>query len=135
VPRPVALKNESIDVLQSFAPEAYVGPRIPKTRKGTVAHVRPPAESIQRQSETAPARWIVFPRWQAGSALQWTPLQKPQSFLALASNAFNYELLGEEGFNTVRAIVDASDAYSLVYSDLGEAMTWIDKLVADDGDG
>ena len=45
--------------------------------------------------------------------------------MALASNAFNYELLGEEAFNTVRAVVDACDAHSLVYSELGEAIAWI----------
>ena len=128
VPRPIALKNESIDVFQAFAPEAVLGPRIPKTRKGTVAHVRPPANSIQRQSENAPARWVICPRWEAGAALNWTPLRKPQSFMALASNAFNYELLGEAGFSTVRAIVDASDAYSLVYSDMSEAIAWIESL-------
>ncbi len=55
--------------------------------------------------------------------------------MALASNAFNYELLGEEAFNTVRAIVDACDAYSLVYSDLGEAVSWLEDLSAGDGNG
>jgi HprK-related kinase A len=134
VPRPIALKNESIDVFQSFAPDAFLGPRIPKTRKGTVAHVRPPTMSIRRQSELASARWVVFPRWQDGAALQWTPLKKAQSFMALASNAFNYELLGEEGFRTVRAITDACDSYSLVYSDLDDAISRVDEISARDGD-
>jgi HprK-related kinase A len=130
VPRPIALKNEAIDVFRSFAPGAVLGPRIPNTRKGTVAHVRPPAESVRRQMEHAPARWIVFPRWQAGAALEWTELPKPQSFMALATNAFNYDLLGEEGFRTVKSIVDSCHAYSLVYSDLNEAMSWLNELAA-----
>ena len=36
LPRPIALKNESIDVIRAFAPDAYIGPSIPNTRKGTV---------------------------------------------------------------------------------------------------
>ena len=134
VPRPVALKNEAIDVFRSFAPEAVLGPRIPNTRKGTVAHVRPPADSVQRQLKRARARWVVFPRWQAGAALEWTELPKPRGFMALATNAFNYDLLGGEGFRTVKSIVDSCDAYSLVYSDLNDAMSWLDDLAAGVGD-
>jgi HprK-related kinase A len=129
VPRPMALKNESIDVFRSFAPEAYIGPLIPNTRKGTVAHVKPPVDSIRRQGETAEARWIVFPRWQAGSALTFQPLSKSEGFMMVAMNAFNYELLGEDGFCTAADVVSASDCYSLVYSDLDEAIVCLDQLV------
>ena len=52
--------------------------------------------------------------------------------MALATNAFNYELLGEAGFCAVREIVNGCDAYSLAYSDLGEAVAWVDDLVAGD---
>ncbi len=133
VPRPMALKNEAIAAFRSFVPDAVVGPSIPRTRKGTVAHVQPPMDSVRRQSELAPAKWIVFPRWQAGAQLEFGRLPKAQSFMALATNAFNYELLGEAGFCTVREIVNVCDAYSLVYSDLGEAIAWLDDRVAGDG--
>ena len=133
VPRPMALKNAAIDAFQRFVPDAVVGPRIPKTRKGTVAHVRPPAQSIRRQSESALARWLVFPRWQAGSRLSCDRMSKAQSFMALATNAFNYELLGEASFCTAREIANSCDAYKLDYSDLREAIAWINNLV--DGDG
>jgi len=134
VPRPIALKNQAIDVFRSFAPQAVVGPRIPKTRKGTVAHVRPPIDSIDRQSEQVQATRIVFPQWQDGSRLEWVPLSKPRCFMALATNSFNYDLSGEEGFLTTKAIVDSCDAYRLVYSDLNEAIAWIDDLAKDNGD-
>lgn len=133
VPRPIALKNESIEVFGSRFPDAVLGPRIPETRKGTVAHVRPPAECVSRQSEQARARWVVFPRWRAGSKLEWSRLQDPQGFMGLATNAFNYELLGERGFDAVKKIIDASECYSLVYSDLDEAMGWLDDLAESDG--
>ena len=74
VPRPIALKNEAIDAFRSFVPGAVVGPSIPKTRKGTVAHVRPPVDSVRRQSEPARSRWLVFPRWPAGSRLEYARL-------------------------------------------------------------
>ena len=132
VPRPMALKNESIDVIRSFAPEAYIGPSIPNTRKGTVAHVKPPADSVRRQGDVASPRWLVFPRWQAESTLQLSPLSKSEGYMMLAMNAFNYELLGEAGFRTATDIVAACDCHQLVYSNLDDAVACIDQLAEGD---
>ena len=128
VPRPIALKNESIEVFREFVPDAFVGPPILNTRKGTVAHVKPPTDSIIRQSETAAARWIVFPRWQKDAGLTFESLSKPEGFMMVAMNAFNYELLGEAGFKTVSDIVSNSGCYRLLYSDLDEAIHCLDQL-------
>src|SRR4029079_4735133 len=46
IPRPMPLKNEAIEVIRAFAPDAELGPTIPNTRKGTIAHVKPPSDSI-----------------------------------------------------------------------------------------
>jgi HprK-related kinase A len=134
VPRPMPLKNESIDVMRAFAPEAELGPVIPGTRKGTVAHVKPPAASVDLSDRTAPAAWIVFPRWIGGASLTLEEVGKVEGFMQLATHAFNYELLGAAGFETVRAIVDASRCFRLEYSDLDEAIGALDAL-ADAGDG
>jgi len=131
VPRPMPLKNESIAVIRQFAPEAYIGPEIPGTRKGTVAHVRPPADSIERSRESATARWLVFPRWVAGSPLTLEPIAKGQAFMELAMNAFNYELLGIDAFGTVRGIVNQTACYRLQYSDLDEAVAALSSLAQD----
>ncbi len=128
VPRPMPLKNESIAVIRQFAPEAVIGPEIPGTRKGTVAHVRPPADAVKRATEGALARWLVFPRWVAGSPLQLEPIPQAQAFMELAMNAFNYELLGLDAFETVRGIVDQADCYRLRYSNLDEAIAAMSML-------
>jgi len=128
VPRPMPLKNESIEVMRAFLPGIQLGPSIPNTRKGTVAHVRPPSDSVRRQAQGALARWLVFPRWQAGVRLSLAELPKEEAFMLLASNAFNYELHGTAGFETVRAVVDASRCFKLVYSELDEAVARISEL-------
>jgi HprK-related kinase A len=128
VPRPMALKNQSIDVIRAFAPEAHVGPEIPNTRKGTVAHVRPPSDSVGRQAETAAVGHIVFPRWEARASLSLEPLSKQEGYMMLAMNAFNYELLGESGFRTACDVVAASTCHRLVYSDLDDAVTCLGRL-------
>jgi HprK-related kinase A len=128
LPRLIPLKNESIDVIKRFRPEAVFGPAFYGTRKGTVAHVRPPADSIQRMHEPARPRWFVFPRWVKDAPLTLQPLPKSQAFLMVATNAFNYEVLDEAAFRQVVAMVEASDCYTLVYSDLDEALAALDAL-------
>jgi HprK-related kinase A len=132
LPRPMPLKNASIAVIRQFAPEAWIGPEIAGTLKGTVAHVRPPAGSVAGAQTPAPARWIVFPRWQAGAALTLREVAKGEAFMRTAANAFNYELLGEAAFVAVRDIVTASRCFELVYSDLESAVAAFERLANDD---
>lgn len=122
IPRPVALKNESIDVVRAFDQAAEFGPLIPGTRKGDVAHLRPPGDCVLKSDETAPVRWIVFPRWQAGSECVLTEIPRAEGFMLLASNAFNYEVLGEAGFRTVSAIVGSARCFRFTYSCLDTAV-------------
>lgn len=128
LPRPMPLKNASIDVMRAFAPRATFGPRIEGTEKGTIVHLRAPPASVARADETAHARWIVFPRWVAGAPLSIEPVAAHDGFLALATNAFNYELIGEPAFETVKAIVGASRRMRLRYSVLDEAIEALDTL-------
>ena len=122
VPRPMALKNESIDVIRQFDPAAHIGPTTPGTRKGDVAHLRPPGSSVQEAGKTATASWIVFPRWVPDSECRLTELPKTEGFMLIASNAFNYELLGEAGFETVAGLIDTTRCFEFVYSDLNVAV-------------
>jgi len=132
VPRLMPLKNESIDVIRAFAPDAVLGPEIPNTRKGTVAHVRPPASSIARAGDEAPVRWLVFPRWTSGAPLRLERIPPVEAFMQVATNAFNFEMLGAPAFDTVRTIVEASACFRLDYSDLGRAVAALTALADDD---
>ena len=129
-PRPIPLKNESIAVIRAFAPEAIMGPAFPKTRKGTVAHVRPPRDSVIRSQEPARARWIIFPHFEANATLRLKTLPKERAFLKLAGNSFNYELIGLRGFETVSGLIDSCDCYLLTYSDLEQAIAQLNALAA-----
>ncbi|WP_405240423.1 HprK-related kinase A [Lentisalinibacter orientalis] len=132
LPRPMALKNESIDVIRHFSADAELGPAIAGTRKGTVAHLQPPTDSARRAAETASARWIVYPRWQAGSECRLEELAPADSFMLLATNAFNYEVLGEAGFTTVKGLVDRCRSYRLIYSDLDQAIEALERMADQD---
>jgi len=132
VPRPLALKNQSIDVIRGFDPEAYIGPKTPGTRKGTVAHLRPPSRSIRLADRPAPARHIVFPRWREGAPSTLTEIPKGDAFMLLATNAFNYDLLGEPGFESVRLLIDGARCLEFEYSDLDNAVPALTDFVRRD---
>lgn len=129
-PRPAALKNESIEVIRRFAPEAALGPLFPKTRKGTVAHLRPPLSAVERMGEAVRPAWVVFPKFVRGASVSIHALPKAQAFLRLAHNAFNYEITGADGFRAVAEIIRACDCYDLSYGDLDEVVAHIDRLAA-----
>jgi len=131
MPRPMALKNESIEVIRAFTPNAVLGPTILNTRKGTIAHVKPPSASVHEAGRGARAGWIIFPRWIENARLELEEVPKADGFMFLASNSFNYELRGEDGFLALRKIVDHARCFRLVYSNLDEALSVLNMLSDD----
>ena len=134
--RPISLKNESIDVIRKFAPGAVMGTPTEGSSKGTIALVRPPTTSIDLIDVPAVPRWIVFPKYQAGAALQLTPHPKAAAFIELGNNAMNYNMLGEDGFEAMADLVARCEVSDFVYSDLEEAVRFFtamaDGLLAQD---
>lgn len=128
LPRPIRLKNQSIAVIRLFSPDTYINRLSHDTIKGTVAHMRPPRESVLRQHETARPGWIIFPKWVAGAPATLTPRSKAQTFMFLAQNAFNYRHLGADGFRIGTTLIDQTACLDFHYGALDEAVTTFDRL-------
>ena len=129
--RPVSLKNRSIEVIRSFAPESRFSAVVHDTLKGSLAHMKPPAESVRRYQEPARLGWIVFPRYQAGAPLQARALPRARGFMQLLEHAFNYHLHGSRGFECLADMVAPAQALDFSYSQLDEAMHFFEGLAAD----
>lgn len=127
--RPVALKNESIEVIGRFEPSAVIGPRFPKTMKGTVAHLAPLAAHVDARREVAAPALVVFPRFELSAALELQPVKKPRAFARLAVNSFNYHALGPEGFDALARLVEESSCWQLRYGHLDEAVRALGDLL------
>ncbi len=130
LPRPVSLKNQSIDVIRAFAPDAVLGPVARDTAKGTVSHMRPPAASVRAADELARPAWIIMPRYQAGAPADLTALPKGEAFIQAADQSFNYSLLGQEGFEAMGGLVDKCECLRFQYGELEEAVAVFDRLAA-----
>lgn len=127
-PRPVSLKNRSIDVIRQFDPTVVMGPVAHDTLKGTVAHLRVSPRSLSESAVTAPPAWVVFPQYEAGAGLQVSERPRAQALVALAANSFNHHVHGRAGFDALAQVVERSDCYNLHYSDLPAALDWFDAL-------
>ena len=128
VPRPISLKNASIDIVRRRIPDAVLSELAYETSKGTVAHLQPPAASIAAAGCNAAPGYIVFPRYSAGSETQFTPVGKAETLLRLLEQAFNFHVLGERGFALARDLVQASSCFELTYSNLDEAIERLSAL-------
>ncbi len=127
-PRPVSLKNASLEVVRDYAPDARFGEVVADTNKGTVGHMRPPPASVARSLEHAAPGHIVFPRYTAGADTRLERLSQGQTFMRTAENCFNYHLLGEEGFHTLARAIDDCSCHSIEYSSLPEAVAALRDL-------
>lgn len=128
VPRPVSLKDESIEIIRRFDSQAVLGPSCPETAKGIVAHLRPPADSVARASETAAPAWVVFPRFERGALAELAPVPRGEALLGVGNEAFNYSLLGATAFETLAQQIDACDCYELHYGELDQGLALLARL-------
>lgn len=127
-PRPISLKNNSIDVVRARVPGAVMSPAVHDTVKGTVAHWNAPSDSVARAGERVKPAWVVYPRYEAGAALELIPEPRARSMIELADNAFNYGVHGAAAFTALANLIENCDSYRFRYSVIDEAVAAFDDL-------
>ena len=128
VPRPIALKNESIAIIQDLGTELTFGPTFHDTQKGDVSHLRPFEDSVRRADEPAAPGWVVFPKFVRGGNHRLEPVAKAAAMMELVDNSINYGILGSVGFRALARLVDESTCWALDYDDLPRALDEISRL-------
>ena len=129
--RPVNLKNASIDIVRGFHAGAVMTDPVHDTAKGTVALMRPPADSVARTAELALPAWIIFPRYVAGAPAVLEPSSKAQTFMRVVEQAFNYDVLGARGFEAVAGLIDRCACFEFSYGNLDEAVATFALLASE----
>ena len=128
IARPISLKNQSIALLGSFAPDQTFGPVFGDTRKGSLSYMKPPDDSVRRMDEPSLPTRIIFPAFRAGAAATLDSVSKGQAFFRIADCALNYHILGRDGFDTLAACIDACECYEFRYASLDDAVRVFDRL-------
>ena len=131
--RPICLKEELIALIRDQTPDAVFGPPIPGTAKGTVAHMRPPVESVRRSGELARAAWVLLPRYDPSADTGLEPVSPARGLIHLADNAFNYQVLGESAFDALARLVGGCRIARLPNSSLDAALDLIEAMARGEG--
>lgn len=126
--RPINLKNASIEVIREFQPDSIMTAPVADTKKGTVALLRPPPESVRRVAEPARPAWIIFPTYIADAPATFVPYSKAHTCLRVAKESFNYDIQGRNGFDAVTRLVDGCDCYEFSYGKLEDAVREFSSL-------
>ena len=127
-PRPISLKNETIDLIADRYPQFAAKKRYEGTTKGTVAYVKAPADAIEKADCLARPFLVAALMYDSDSRLTCDRLEKAEAFMLLARESPNYTIMLERGFQTLANFVEACDHYELTYSDLDEAVRTINEL-------
>jgi HprK-related kinase A len=128
IPRPVALKGASIEIAKRLLPSCRIGRVFAPTRKGPLAHLRPPAEAVKRQAEPALPGWVVFPTHTGGADTKLVSLPKTAGFLRLEENCFNYSVLGRTAFDSLGQLIETTECYELTFGQAMEAAELVNHL-------
>jgi HprK-related kinase A len=130
LPRPVGLKNASIDVVRRFAAQAIFGPVVHETIKGSVAHLKPVESAVWRALEPALPAWVVLPHYLPDTEPRIEPYPKAQAFMRLVESSFNYNIHGRAGFETLARLIDRSECHEFSYSRLEDAAIVFERLAS-----
>ncbi len=129
VPRPVSLKNSAIDLIHQRYADAILTDTAHNTTKGNVAHLKPSASSLQQAGETVAPALILFPRYSAGTSLRIARISRGDTLMRMVEGAFNYHLLGAEGFERLADTIEHCACHELEYSELDALIPALDSLV------
>lgn len=128
VPRPISLKEGSIDLIARRHPDATITDPISETRKGAIAYVKPPQAAIERRAEAVPLRTVLFPTFAADATeAEVEPVTRARTLAKLLDNCFNVGLLGHQGFEVLAEVVAGAESFQARYGDMSDVIAWLDR--------
>ena len=126
VPRPISLKGNSIELIKTCFPSAELTTPVTDTHKGAIAYARPPTAAVTAADCPVAVKYVVFPKFKAGTELVFEPLSRARALTELMENTFNVGLLGAAGFESLAQAIACAECYAVEYGDLASILDWID---------
>ena len=127
--RPICLKNNSIDIIGKQMHSGYMTPPVADTSKGTVAHAMLTKRDDFDSWQPAPIAAVVFPKYNPNTYLDIEPFDQLTGLAKLITNAFNFNVVGERGFECMGKIVKQAQLFAIQYGDFNEAESFLTELV------
>lgn len=132
-PRPVSLKNESIDIVCELAGEEWVSPVLSETPKGKIAYRRARKMDIEAAGSQAPVKLILFPTFNMVGEHYANKISASEAMMRLIPSSTNYHLLGEKAYLSLSNMVKGAEAYEIAYGSTEESLTIVRDLASEVG--
>ena len=127
--RPVAIKNRSFAVIKQWFNQASLQCIQTNTHKGTVGYLPASDISWQQHEKNCQPAFVILPTYSATqAATEFLPVAHCDMFLQLVKNSFNYQALGQVGFDTLSQLLAQSQCYQLRYQDTAAALAIMEQL-------
>lgn len=123
LPRPISLKNASIDIVGRALPAGRFGPPQMGTPKGDVRHLVPDAAALGAMDVPARIVAILFPGF--GHVAAERPVPPAEVFVRLTQASTNYVAMGERGFEALTRLVRQVPASAIDYPDTDTALAQV----------
>ncbi len=127
--RPINLKNHAIEIIKKHYPTAVFSDLFIDTNKGDVALLQPPERNIANFDHAPKPTHILFPTYNAGAKLGYTPKAKAETLIELVRNSFNYSVIGKPAFDYLAAMVTNTKNSTLTYGNLDDSLIGIEKAI------
>ena len=128
IPRPIILKNESISIIRKFSKDVFISRISYDSLKNTVAHMRPPRESVRRQHEPARPGWLIFPQWSAQASAHLTPCPESETLKFFDEHLFSGPDSHKDMVPFVKQQIKTIPGFDFVYSQLDQAIEVFNQL-------
>ncbi len=129
-PRPVSLKNESIDIVKELAGKEWVSPVLSGTPKGKIAYRRARPDDIENANGKAETKLILFPSFNTSGEHYASRVSSSEAMMRLIPSSTNYHLLGEAAYLSLSKMVAEAEAYEISYGSTEESLTIVRDLAA-----
>jgi HprK-related kinase A len=130
-PRPVSLKNASVDVVRELAGKDMLSKPLVGTPKGTVAYRRARASDIQAMHEEAIPRLLIFPTFKEKSSVTVSTVEPADAAMRLIAGSPNYQVVGREAFETTMAMMDGLNAFEIRYGNTADSVNLVQDLLGE----
>ncbi len=128
-PRPISLKNQSINVMvERLGEEVFSRPFL-NTIKGTIRYLKVPAESLRQGHRPAQLDLVVFPNYVEGSPGHIEEFVGAEAFAMLRGASVNSDRLGRPAFDAISELVGRCRFYGLQYGSLDMAIKMVEDLM------
>lgn len=127
-PRPVSLKNASIDVVKSFAGRDQVSATLHDTPKGSIAYRRPRPSDIEAMDRAAKPRLILFPTFVEGGVAESREIDLADAAMQLIASSPNYQVIGEAAFTGLMTMLEGMKAYEIEYGSTEDSLALVREL-------